>query len=81
MSESKKVIREFSFSLGAGVVGKYGKVFTGRYEDAVDVSVLRIDKSEFTVDKRILRATDLHPNIVRFYGAEDDDESDEFQYD
>ena len=81
MSDLKKVVGELSFSLDAGVVGKYGKVFTGRYENAVNVSVLRIDKSEFTVDKRILWATDLHPNIARFYGVENDDESDEFQYD
>ena len=79
MSNLKKVIGGLSFSLDGGVVGRYGKVFTGRYEDAVDVSVLRIDKTELAVDKTILWKVDLHPNIVRFYGAENDDENDEFQ--
>ena len=58
---------------GGSVVGKgqYGKMFRGQFEDAVDVSILRVDKSEIRVDTKILRQTDIHPNIVRFYGVED----------
>jgi hypothetical protein len=54
--------------------GDYGKVFDGRFEDAVDVTIVRVDKSEFHMNTKILRQTDLHPNIVRFYGAVEDDE-------
>lgn len=52
--------------------GQYGKVFRGQYDDAVDVSVLRVDRKEIKIDTKIWRQTDMHPNIVRFYGAEDD---------
>ena len=55
--------------------GKYGKVYIGgRFDDLVDVAIARIDKTEFTVDANLLRKVDLvhaHPNIVRFYAAED----------
>ena len=54
----------------SGLRGHYGKVFHGRYEDTVDVSVIKIDTSEFKVDTKILRETDLHLNHVRFYGQE-----------
>jgi serine/threonine-protein kinase/endoribonuclease IRE1 len=54
--------------------GRFGKVFRGQYEELVDVSIFRVDKSEFTADKQILRATDMHPNIIRFYGSEEDEE-------
>ena len=59
---------------GDSVVGKgrYGKIFRGQFEDAVAVSILRVDKSEILVDTKILRQTDTHPNILRFYGVEDD---------
>ena len=54
--------------------GRYGKVYRGSYENLVNVSIFRIDKSEFQVDQQILRTTDMHPNIVRFYGSEEDAE-------
>ena len=59
---------------GGSVVGKgqYGKIFQGQLEDAVDVSILRVDKSEILVDTKILRQTDTHPNTVRFYCVEED---------
>jgi serine/threonine protein kinase len=59
--------------------GPHGKVFHGRFEDMVDVSIVRVDKSEFSVDLKVLRTTDIHPNIVRFYCAEEDADSNEFQ--
>ena len=55
--------------------GKYGKVFrAGRFKDLVDVAIARVDKMDFTVDTDLLLKVDLmqcHPNIVRFYTAED----------
>ena len=59
-----------------GVKGRYGKVFHGRFSDTVDVSVIKIDVSEFDVDTKILWETDMHPNIVRFYGAETSADND-----
>ena len=52
--------------------GQYGKVYKGYYEDLIETSILRVDKSEVCVDKRILRTTDLHPNILRFFGTEEE---------
>jgi len=37
--------------------GQYGKVFSGQYDDAVDVSVLRVDREVIKVDTKILRQT------------------------
>ena len=54
--------------------GQYGKLYHGCYEDEVDVSVVRVDKSQFKVDKKLLQITDVHPNIIRFYGSEEDEE-------
>ena len=59
-----------------GVKGHYGKVCHGRFSDTVDVSVIKIDVSEFDVDTKILWETDMHPNIVHFYGAEKSADND-----
>jgi hypothetical protein len=56
-----------------GLKGHYGKVFHGRYDDTVDVSVIKIDMSEIKVCTKILREADVHPNIYRFYGQETSD--------
>ena len=53
-----------------GVKGHYGKVFNGHYDNIVVVTVIKIDVNEIHVNKKILRQTDMHPNIVRFYGEE-----------
>ena len=55
-------------------VGKssFGKVFRGRFEDIIDVSIVRIEKSETLIDIQLLRTVDKHPNIARFYDSEDD---------
>ena len=80
MSESKKkIVGQLSFSLDSGIVGKYGKVFPGLFDDTVNVSLLRIDTTAFTVDKKILWNTGNHPNMIRFYGmVEDSDNNNEF---
>ena len=54
--------------------GHYGKVYSGRFENALDVTIVRVDKSDIKADTTLLWQTDMHPNIVRFYGAEEDDE-------
>lgn len=54
--------------------GHYGKVYSGKFKNVVDVCVIRVDKSEFKVDEDILWKVHLHPNIAHFYGMEEDDE-------
>ena len=76
---SRKIIGELSFSLDDGIVGKYGKVFPGLFEDTASVSILRMDKTVLTVDKNILWSTVQHPNIIRFYAIEEDKLVDEFR--
>ena len=71
-------IGKLSFSRDSFKKGSFGKVFLGRFEDLVDVSIAKVDKSEFNVDKQVLRTTDMHPNIIRFYTIEDDSDN-EFQ--
>ena len=67
-------IGKLSFSRDSVEKGHYGKVFRGRFEDAVNVTISRVDKSEISVDTKMLRSMDQHFNIVRFYGATEDDE-------
>ena len=45
--------------------------YSARLEESVGVVVVKVYKSQYEVDTRILRSTDSHPNILRFYGAED----------
>ena len=69
-------IGKLSFSRDSVEKGHYGKVFRGCFQDVVDVSILRVDKTDYTIDADLLRKVDLvhlHPNIVRFYGLADDD--------
>lgn len=69
-------IGQLSINLDEKVSGQYGKVFRGCFQDVVDVSILRVDKTDYTIDADLLRKVDLvhlHPNIVRFYGLADDD--------
>lgn len=53
--------------------GRFSKCFRGMYEGLVDVAVKRFEKSEIKIDFEVLRKTDRHPNVARFYGAEDAD--------
>ena len=68
-------VGKLNISRNGSVRGNYGKVFHGRYKDFVDVSIVQVDKSDIKVDADLLEKVDLnhlHPNIVRFYGMEDD---------
>ena len=67
-------IGKLSFSRDTFEKGHYGKVFRGQFEDAVDVTISRVDKSEISVDTKMLRSVDQHFNIVRFYGTTEDGE-------
>ena len=54
------------------VTGHYGTVFKGKFEQAMDVSVTRILKREFSVNLDVLRKSQNHPNILRYYCNEQD---------
>ena len=75
------VVGKLSFSpkdiIGSG---GYGNVFKGQFERTVDVAVKRILKENFddrirtTVESETLSRVDGHPNIVRYYITEQDDD-------
>ena len=65
-------IGKLSFSRDSVEKSRHGKVYRGLFDEFVDVSIIRIDKSEISLNKQILRTTDMHPNIVRYYGTEED---------
>ena len=48
----------------------FGIILNGRFEQALDVTVVKVKMSEIEVNRRILWSTDMHPNIVRFFGTE-----------
>ena len=76
--QQQEVVGKISFNrsevLGRG---RFSKCFRGMYEGFIDVAVKRFEKSETKIDFEVLRKTrdrqDRHPNIARFYGAEDAD--------
>ena len=72
--QQQEVVGKISFNrsevLGRG---RFSKCFRGMYEGLVDVAVKRFEKSETKIDFEVLRKTDRHPNVARFYGAEDTD--------
>ena len=57
------------------IKGRYGsEVFPGRYDDNINVSVVKINSSliEFNSKiKKILDMCNIHPNIAHFYGVEE----------
>ena len=58
--------------------GSYGNVFKGQFERNVDVAVRRILKDDdgirTTFESETLSRVDGHPNIVRYYITEQDDD-------
>ena len=55
-------------------IGTYGIVFRGRFEDAIDVAVKRVDKFLTKIQVDVLRKADSHQNILRYYDKETDGE-------
>ena len=71
-----KKIGELSFNrqdeLGGGA---FGKVFQGKFRDTIDVAIKRILKEEVnTFEVEIFLGIEKHPNIVRYYHIEEDDD-------
>ena len=61
------------FSRDACTVRKssFGKMYRGRFQDLIDVSIVRIDKTEIEINHQLLYKTDTHPNIARFNAKEE----------
>ena len=53
--------------------GQFGKVFPGRFKEAVDVAVKRMEKELVQVDLTLLFKTNGHPNIVNYFDNDDTD--------
>ena len=53
--------------------GRFGKVFPGRFKDAVDVAVKRIEKELVQVDSNLLLTVNGHPNIRNYYDTDETD--------
>ena len=74
--ENFKRIGELSFNR-EDVLGKgsYGIVYQGKYKDTIDVAIKRIVKEEFNkFEEEIFLRIGNHPNIVRFYHVEKDED-------
>ena len=56
--------------------GSFGKVYRGRFHDLIDVTIVRIDKTEIEINRQMLYQADKHPNIARFYATEETDTND-----
>ena len=76
----EKVVGRLSFSR-EDIIGKggFGVVFKGQFERNVVVAVKRILKKRddgilTTVESETLSRVDGHPNIVRYYITEQDDD-------
>ena len=61
-------------SIPNGPSGRFGSIFRGIFEGTVEVAIRRIVKTDYTVELDILRKTQQHPNILRYYCSEENDE-------
>lgn len=49
-------------------------VFKGKYEDSIDVAIKRVLKCDVKLEIELLRKNHIHPNIINYYGTEEDAE-------
>ena len=74
MAEKKvKRIGKLSYSISDPLKsnrGRYGKVFTGMFEEIKAVAVKRLDKSETQVDINSYLTACEHPNIIQYFCLE-----------
>lgn len=52
------------------ITGRFGVIFTGKFEENIDVSIHRVPKQIFTVDLNVVRNAQSHANVMRYYCAE-----------
>ena len=83
----KRQIGELSYCICEGCRlgrGSYGMVFRGALiikrgaaaieDEVVDVAVKRVDRFRNKIEVEILRLVNGHPNILRYYATERDDD-------
>ena len=53
--------------------GRYGKVFHGKYSNAVSVAIKRIEKERTRLLSNYYLRANGHPNIVQYFATKDKD--------
>ena len=72
-SESERIGKvSFNRSTSRGS-GRFGKVFTGKYKNAVNIAVKRLKKEDTQVLSKLYLRANGHPNIINYYCTEDSD--------
>ena len=53
--------------------GRFGKVFTGKFINDMEVAIKRMEKEKTQVDLILLLKARKHPNIIDYYTTEESD--------
>lgn len=72
-----KEIGKIQFNKNDGRIGIGNRntvVYKGKYDGELNVAIKRIDKEVATVEKEVLQKFDNHPNIVKHYAIEEDED-------
>lgn len=60
------------FNLDTTKGGRFGPIFSGKFEETITVSIHKIPKQEFYVDLNLIRRVQSHSNVMHYYCAEQD---------
>ena len=55
--------------------GRFGPIFSGKFEETITVNIHKIPKQDFSVDLNLIRRVQSHSNVMRYYCAEQDPEN------
>ena len=56
-----------------GSAGRFGKVFSGKYKNAINVAAKRFDKDRTQLASNLYLRANGHHNIIQYYSTKDKD--------
>ena len=62
-------------NLDAPKGGRFGPIFSGKFEETITVSIHKTPKQDFSVDLNLIRRVQSHSNVMRYYCVQQDSEN------
>ncbi len=76
MGDGEKLVGKLKFNrnkkIGNSSSGTI--IFQGKYEEEIDVAIKRIQKEDASVEIEVLKKYHSHPNVVKYYVTEADED-------